>query len=121
MGTYRYATEADAIMLAYAIGGNPAKTITVPEHLYFNRPLDLIDLPLDFIRHQARVQAGTAVWAAWNAGFDRAIWNYSTLGFPEMQPHHIIDVMAQATASGLPPDLKTAAQQSRFRPQGCRR
>jgi hypothetical protein len=50
------------------------------------------------------------VWAAWNAGFDRAIWNYATLGFPELLPHHIIDVMAQATASGLPADLNYAAK-----------
>jgi DNA polymerase len=55
------------------------------------------------------VVAGEAVWAAWNAGFDRAIWNYATSNFPKMCPEHIIDVMAQATASGLPPDLAQAS------------
>ena len=49
------------------------------------------------------------MWAAWNAGFDRAVWNFATLGFPELKPRHIIDVMAQAVASGLPPDLKMAS------------
>ena len=57
-----------------------------------------------------RVATGTAVWAAWNAGFDKAVWNYATEGFPLMKPEHIIDVMAQAVASGLPPDLAKASE-----------
>ena len=106
-GTYAYATNADAIILAYAIGDGPANIINS------RRPgdaLDLVDLPLDFIKHHAKVMNGTAVWAAWNCSFDRAIWNYATLDFPALEPHHIIDVMAQAVASGLPPDLKMAAK-----------
>jgi DNA polymerase len=104
-GTTRYATEANAIVLAYAIGEGPVQLVAAA-------PLELEDMPTDFLQHARRVQKGEAIWAAWNAGFDRAIWNYATLGFPEMKPHHIIDVMAQATASGLPPDLKQAAIQS---------
>jgi len=106
-GTYAYATNADAIILAYAIGDGPASNI-----INSRRPgdaLDLADLPLDFLRHHAKVVNGTAVWAAWNCSFDRAIWNYATAWFPELEPHMIIDVMAQAVASGLPPDLKMAA------------
>jgi DNA polymerase len=104
-GTTRYATEADAIVLAFAIGEGPVQLVAAA-------PLELEDMPTNFLKHARRVQKGEAIWAAWNAGFDRAIWNYATLGFPEMKPHHIIDVMAQATASGLPPDLKQAAIQS---------
>ena len=108
-GTYAYATNADAIILAYAIGDGPANIINS------RRPgdaLDLVDLPLDFLKHHAKVVNGTAVWAAWNCSFDRAIWNYATVWFPELEPHMIIDVMAQAVASGLPPDLKMAAKVS---------
>jgi DNA polymerase len=69
-------------------------------------------MPPDFIAHHMRVMAGEAVWAAWNAGFDKAIWNFATEDFPEMEARHIIDVMAQAVASGLPPDLDKAASVS---------
>jgi DNA polymerase len=107
-GTYRYACDADAIVLAYAIGDGPVRTISVPD---FNRPLIWNDdAPPDLIAFCKRVQRGEAIFAAWNAGFDRAVWNYSALLFPEMLPHHIIDVMAQAVASGLPPDLNYAAK-----------
>jgi len=107
-GSYRYATEANAIILAYAIGDAPARTIAVAS---LDRTLTWADMP-DEIRHfHSRVAAGEAVWAAWNAGFDKAIWNFATLNFPEMKAEHIIDVMAQAVASGLPPDLSEAARQ----------
>ena len=66
-------------------------------------------MPADFHRHHARVLRGEAVWAAWNAGFDKAIWNYAT-DYPELPPEGIIDVMAQAVAAGLPPDLSMAAK-----------
>ena len=108
-GTYRYASEADAIILSYALGADPARTVAIKD---FERGLGWFDLPLDIYAHHERVMAGQAVWAAWNAGFDRAVWNYSMLKSPLLEPHHIIDVMAQATASGLAPDLKAAAQQS---------
>jgi len=105
-GAYRYATEADAVVLSYAIGVGPVRRIAVPR---FPATLDLIDLPTDFLAFHAKVMTGGGVWAAWNASFDRAIWNYACTGFPEMKPHQIIDVMAQAVASGLPPDLSAAA------------
>ena len=73
------------------------------------RPMQWSSMPREFHQHHARVIAGQAVWAAWNAGFDKAIWNYST-DFPGMDACHIIDVMAQATAAGLPPDLDMAAK-----------
>lgn len=105
-GAYAYATQADAIVLAYAIGSAPAATVAVGD---FSSPLVWDRLPADLRAHAARVAAGEAIYAAWNAGFDAAIWNYATIGFPLLLPHHIIDVMAQATASGLPPDLAGAA------------
>ncbi len=109
-GTYRYATEADAIVLAYAIGDGPVYHAEVID--FDHGPLQWDDLPLDFRLFHDRVERGEAVWIAWNAGFDRAIWNYATTGFPEMQPHHVVDAMVQATASALPPDLSMAAKMS---------
>src|SRR6188508_373031 len=106
-GAVRYATEADAIILTYAIGTASVRTVAVRD---FSRPLDLVDLPTGLLAFHAKVMNGTGVYAAWNAGFDRAIWNFATLGFPLLKPEHIIDVMAQAVASGLPADLAAAAK-----------
>jgi DNA polymerase len=104
-GAYRYATAADAIILAYAIGNGPVQVIEAR-----GWPLSASCLPTDLLAHHAKVMNGTAVWAAWNVGFDKAIWNYATAGFPELEAHHVIDVMAQVAAAGLPPDLETAAK-----------
>ncbi|HTE64842.1 MAG TPA: DNA polymerase, partial [Candidatus Binatia bacterium] len=105
-GAYRYATEADAVVLSYAIGMGPVRRIAVPT---FPATLDMVDLPTEFLAFHAKVMTGTGIWAAWNASFDRAIWNYAATGFPLLEPHQIIDVMVQAVASGLPPDLSAAA------------
>ena len=110
VGSYRYATEADAIVLAWAIGDGPINTAQVSA---FDGPLRWDQRPDEISDHHKNVAAGNAIWAAWNAGFDRAIWNYATLGFPELEPDHIIDVMAQASAAGLPPDLSQAARASK--------
>jgi len=107
-GAYRYATEADAIVLAFAIGDEPADSRAVYD--FDSVPLRWTDMPARVLNHHERVKRGEAIWAAWNSGFDRAIWNYATLRFPELKPHHIIDVMAQATANGLPPDLAAASK-----------
>jgi DNA polymerase len=107
-GSTRYATEADAIVLAWAIGNGEVKTVNVTgfdgQSLVWET-----HCPIELKRHFERVSRGEAIFAAWNAGFDRAVWNYST-DFPELSPYGIIDVMAQATAAGLPPDLDLASK-----------
>ena len=115
-GTYRYATEADAIVLAYAIGDGPVRYAAVSD--FSTAPAlgrHAVTSSSDFTNvccaARRSVPPGTR-------GFDRAIWNYATAGFPGAAPHHIIDVMAQATASGLPPDLALAAKQSQVDTQG---
>ena len=70
-GTYRYATTADGVILAFAIGDGPERVIAVDD---FPQTLHWDDLPDDFKQHHARVERGEAVWAAWNAAFDKAIW-----------------------------------------------
>ena len=111
VGAMRYANHDDttAIVLVYAIGNGPVRKVEVD---CFGQTIDFVDLPLDFIRHQAKVQVGTGIWCAWNAGFDRAIWNYACADFPELKPEMIIDAMVQAVANGLPPDLSMAAKLS---------
>jgi len=106
-GTYRYMTKADAIVLAYAIGSEPARTVTATAK---HGVLRWDDTPRELRDHHYKVTAGEAIWAAYNAGFDRAAWNYATVGFPVMEPHHIIDVMAQAMAAGLPAGLGDACK-----------
>jgi DNA polymerase len=113
-GATRYATEASAIIAAYAVGEAPVRLASVAS---FDQPLVWDAMPAEFRDHHDRVVRGEAIWAAWNAQFDRAIWNYATIDFPPLEPHHIIDVMAQASAAGLPPDLDKAAKFSGSTPK----
>jgi hypothetical protein len=73
-GSTRYATEASAIVMVYAIGSGPVNAVTVSA---FDGNINWYELPKEIAYFHARVVAGEAVWAAWNAGFDRAIWNYA--------------------------------------------
>ena len=103
-GATRYACDPDAaaIILAYAIGRGPVQLVTAPTP---GEALVWGDLPSDF-----RVHYLGGKFAAFNAGFDRAIWNYALPDSPYMPPHLIIDPAVQAVASGLPPDLKSACE-----------
>jgi DNA polymerase len=103
VGTFRYATDASTrvIVLAYAIGdGPPAAWHADGEILDWDHAPD--DLRAAFDRG--------ATFAAWNAGFDAAVWNYATLGFPFLAPERVIDVMIQAGVSNLPTDLESASR-----------
>jgi DNA polymerase len=107
VGAYRFAGEAFATVLAYAIGRADTAAVALKTT---RRPLSWDEMPDALKAHHARVQRGEAVWCAWNAAFDRAIWNYSTVGFPFMEPRYMIDAMAQAGAAGLPTDLHAASR-----------
>jgi DNA polymerase len=102
-GTFHYVVEAStrAIVLAYAIGGAPALTWHADGAI-----LDW-DCAPDELR--AAFKRG-ATFAAWNASFDAAVWNYATLGFPLLAPERIIDPMIQAGVSNLPTDLESASR-----------
>jgi DNA polymerase len=103
VGTLRYVAEpaTSAIILAYAIGDAPALTWRADGAIldWDNAPSDLRD-----------AFARGAIIAAWNAGFDSAVWNYATLGFPFLVPERVIDVMIQAGVSNLPTDLESASR-----------
>jgi DNA polymerase len=103
VGTYRYAAEAStsSIVLAYAFGGAPALTWHADGAIldWDHAPNDLRDA----------FDSG-ATFAMWNAGFDSAVWNYATLGFPFLTPERVIDPMIQAGVSNLPTDLESASR-----------
>ncbi len=106
-GTYRYMGAADALILAYGIGTAATDTVSVPDYAC---PLRWQDMPDAIKYHHDKVLAGKAIWAAYHAAFDRAAWNFATVDFPLMEPHHIIDVMVQTQAAGLPQGLGDAAK-----------
>ena len=74
-GTFRYAADVStrAIVLAYAIGDEPALA------WHADGAILNWDYAPDDLR--AAVNRG-GMGAAWNASFDSNIWNYSTLNFP---------------------------------------
>src|SRR5262245_10928542 len=103
VGTMAYvaAPETRAMVLAYAIGNAPALTWHADGAI-----LDWNNAPDDLRAAYAR---GTT-FAAWNASFDAAVWNYATLGFPFLAPERVIDPMVQAGVSNLPTDLESASR-----------
>jgi DNA polymerase len=102
-GILRCAAEAttSAFVLAYALGGAPALAWHADGAM-----LDWDAAPDDL---RAAFVDG-AIFAAWNASFDSAIWNYATLGFPFLEPERVIDPMIQAGVANLPTDLERASR-----------
>ena len=113
-GATRYACDPDAaaIILTYAIGHGPVRLITAP--LAADWALSWHHLPLDFTEFYYRVEASPAhgTFAAFNAGFDRNVWNFALRDAPQLFPDMCIDPSVQATAAGLPPDLASACKAS---------
>src|SRR6516165_9782637 len=102
-GTFRYVAAAStrALVLAYAIGNAPVLTWHADGAI-----LDWDNAPGEL---RAAFERG-ATFAAWNASFDAAVWNYATLGFPLLAPERVIDPMVQAGVSNLPTDLERASR-----------
>jgi DNA polymerase len=102
-GTFRYVAEVStrAIVLAYAISDAPAITWHADGAI-----LDWNCAPNELRAAYERRKT----FAAWNASFDAAVWNYATLGFPFLAPERVIDPMVQAGVSNLPTDLEHASR-----------
>jgi DNA polymerase bacteriophage-type len=102
-GTIRYTADAStrAIVLAYAIGNARAIAWHADGAI-----LDWNHAP----SHLRGAFDRGATFAAWNAGFDSAMWNYATIGFPFLEVERVIDVMVQAGVSNLPTDLESASR-----------
>ena len=99
-GAYRYAIEAHAILLSYAIGDGPVQRLDRG-----GEALTWDDFPNDL---KAAYAAGK-VFCAFNTGFDRAIWNYAVPDAPWLAPQQVIDARATALAHNLPDDLESLA------------
>ena len=102
-GAFRYVAEASThtIVLSYAIGNAPALTWHADGAI-----LDWNCAPNELRAAYERRKT----FAAWNASFDAAVWNYATLGFPFLAPERVIDPMVQAGVSNLPTDLEHASR-----------
>ena len=102
-GAFRYVAEASThtIVLSYAIGNAPALTWHADGVI-----LDWNCAPNELRAAYERRKT----FAAWNASFDAAVWNYATLGFPFLAPERVIDPMVQAGVSNLPTDLEHASR-----------
>jgi DNA polymerase len=102
-GTFRYVAEpsTQSIALAYALGNAPARDWHAGGTI-----LDWDDAPDDL----RPAFADGAIFAAWNASFDAAVWNFATLGFPFLEVERVIDPMIQAGVSNLPTDLESASR-----------
>ena len=95
------ASMASAIVCAFAIGHGPAQSWHA----------DGAILDWDFAPPDLRdAYDHGASFAMWNSPFDRAIWNFSTLGFLFLGPERVIDPMVQAGVSNLPTDLQSASR-----------
>jgi DNA polymerase bacteriophage-type len=101
VGTYAYATTANAIVCAFAVGGGPAQS--------WHADGAILDWDHALPDLRAAFERG-ATLAAWHASFDAAVWNYSTLGFPLLAPERVIDPMIQAGVANLPTDLESASR-----------
>lgn len=99
-GSYRYARDAEAVILTYGIGMAPTQLVERG-----GAALSYRDLPGDL---RDRFEAG-AVFCAWNTTFDRAIWNLALYDAPFMAPGRVIDARAAALAHNLPKDLQSAS------------
>lgn len=107
-GTYRYVKNAFAIVLTHAIGWEPVRALTVEN--FSSGAMLWEDLPDSMKFHQDRVAKGEAVWCAFNAGFDRNVWNQSTYDFPALRTEDMICAMVQSMTSNLAPSLEGASK-----------
>ncbi len=108
-GTYRYAKSSFVIISTFGIGDAPVFDVSLDRG--FDRDWLLwSEMPVALREFYKRVEQREAWFAAWNAGFDKAAWQNGTADWPPLEADMIIDVMAQATSSGLPPKLEQASR-----------
>lgn len=107
-GTYRYAKNSFVIIGTFGIADEPVWPISLDR--FDGDWLCWADMPEKLREFHKRVEQREAWYAAFNAGFDRNAWNHGTYDFPLLEPDMIIDVMAQAVASNLPPSLEGASR-----------
>lgn len=108
-GTYRYVKNAFVIISTWAVGNEPVWDWSL--HGGFDGDfLCWDDAPKKLKEFHKRVEQREAWYAAFNAGFDRNALNEGAYGFPLIETDMMIDVMAQAVASNLPPNLEGSSR-----------
>lgn len=108
VGAYRYTANATASLWMWSFGEDPAIDIAEMD-LTLTDQIKWADMGHKMHAFYDRVLAGEAWFVAWNAAFDRLVWNNQS-DFPPTRPEHWIDAMTQATTSGLPGKLMHASQ-----------
>jgi len=111
-GAYKYAKEpsTDVLVLGYAFDDDDCK-IWSPAYAWGNTVCSTPDEyePIDLIQYVA--DGGLVV--AWNAFFDRWIWNCVMVpkyGWPVLNRNQVLCAQAQAEANNLPGGLAKAAE-----------
>lgn len=108
-GTYRYAKRSFVTVSTWAIGNGPVFEVSL--HRGFDGDwLCFDELPYQLREFFKRAQQREAWFAAFNAGFDKAAMFHGTADIPRIETDMTIDVMAQAVASNLPPNLEGASR-----------
>ena len=108
--TGRYARSSKVIIVTYAIGDGEVKKWYLTD---FSKTLCWRDAPPDLCAHIKRVYEGKAWFVAFNSGFDIATLNRGIVKDRKsdvIETHHMLDCMARATQSNLPPSLDGASQ-----------
>lgn len=107
-GAARYAKNSFAVVLTYGIGEGRVNDVA-----WDGRPgwrMRWQDMPKELREFFDYAMYDEGWFAAWNTAFDRRVWDSGTADFPILPIHRTIDVMAQAVASNLPPDLEHASR-----------
>ena len=107
-GTYRYTKRSFVIIGTFGIADEPVWPVSLKR--FDGDWLCWGGMPEKLREFHKRVEQREAWYAAFNAGFDRNAWNNGTYDFPLLEPDMVIDVMAQAVASNLPPNLEGASR-----------
>lgn len=108
-GTYRYAKSAFVIISTFGIGTAPVFDVSL-DRGFDQDWLTWDEMPRELHEFYKKAEQREAWFAAWNAGFDRNVWNNGTADWPPLEADMVIDIMAQATASNLPPSLEGASK-----------
>lgn len=108
-GTYRYAQRSFVIISTFGIGNRPVFDVSLNDG-FAGDWLCWDEVPYELREFHKRVEQREAWYAAWNAAFDREAWNAGTADWPILDVDNVVDIMAQAVASNLPPKLEGASR-----------
>ena len=98
--------ETDALVWGFAFDDEPLGTVWSPDWCWQKQPDEMPTRVLDHVENGG-------YFVAWNAFFDRHIWNdvmVPKYGWPELRLGQVLCAQAQAEANNLPGKLEKAAE-----------